>query len=359
MGGVGSFERPGQTLYVGGLPGYSKELEEAVRREFGEWGPLERVYFLRPKGVVFVKYHIRANAEFAKEAMIGQTLSLSGGKNKQTGILNIRWAHEDPNPRIVKKEEYRRREVVTQAILEYQRRKIPFVPSSGYPTLPVVGYPPLPQRLPPFPPSGGLQYPDTNGQYPATSGQSPCTPGQYPDASGQFPDSKLQYPDTTGQYPDTTEQYPDTTGQYPDTSGQYPDTSSQYPDTSSQFPDISGQYPGTSDTIRPNSPVGCMSKSDESGNQKRDRDEDTSGGTDIKAISSRKRKRTKAKKDKAKSTKKHIDDSITATKGAVTSEETEGGAEGSGSGSRIVLPDAAASISVLGMDGYASDSDSS
>jgi len=126
MGGVGSFDKASMTLYVGGLPINHKGVEAAVAREFGEWGVIARVTYLKQKGCCFVKYTLRASAEFAKEAMIGQTIALSspcsgatsaavsskpGAKRRRsklssassssqrTGILNIRWATDDPNPR--------------------------------------------------------------------------------------------------------------------------------------------------------------------------------------------------------------------------------------------------------------------
>jgi hypothetical protein len=43
------------------------------------------------KGAAFVRYKHLANAEFAKEAMMNQ--SLEGNE-----VLNIRWATDDPHP---------------------------------------------------------------------------------------------------------------------------------------------------------------------------------------------------------------------------------------------------------------------
>lgn len=41
--------------------------------------------------IAFPRYRLRTSAEFAKEAMQGQTLD-------ESEILSIRWAHDDPNP---------------------------------------------------------------------------------------------------------------------------------------------------------------------------------------------------------------------------------------------------------------------
>ena len=101
-----------------------------VRRHFTEFGdiyrrtpPLSPPPFLRPglaltsslpsyhlscapvnilptRGVAFVTYHSELSAQFAKEAMSNQ--SLDSGE-----ILNVRWATEDPNPGMIKKEKRR------------------------------------------------------------------------------------------------------------------------------------------------------------------------------------------------------------------------------------------------------------
>ena len=95
MGGVGSFMQPCRTLYVGGIlqEKYknNEELEEACWRHFGEWGELENINIVHRLSVAFPRYRLRTSAEFAKEAMAQQ--SLEHGE-----ILNIRWAHDDPNP---------------------------------------------------------------------------------------------------------------------------------------------------------------------------------------------------------------------------------------------------------------------
>lgn len=90
MGGIGSFERRCQTLYVGNL-GVNDYMEEICRAHFGEWGEIEYINILQQKGVAFIQYRNILNAEFAKEAMHGQTLESSE-------IVNVRWATEDPNP---------------------------------------------------------------------------------------------------------------------------------------------------------------------------------------------------------------------------------------------------------------------
>jgi len=93
MGGVGTFSRDNRTLYIGGIRRVKGvDLQELVARNFIEWGELESVRVIWDKSIAFVRYKLRAAAEFAKEAMADQSL---GYKE----ILNVRWANEDPNPR--------------------------------------------------------------------------------------------------------------------------------------------------------------------------------------------------------------------------------------------------------------------
>ncbi|KAJ2965145.1 hypothetical protein NQZ79_g110 [Umbelopsis isabellina] len=90
MGGVGSFNFDNRTLYVGRVT-VSDDMEEIVRRHFSEWGPIESIKVLKRRGVAFVTYEMRSNAEFAKEAMKYQSLD-------NNEMINIRWASDDPNP---------------------------------------------------------------------------------------------------------------------------------------------------------------------------------------------------------------------------------------------------------------------
>jgi RNA recognition motif-containing protein len=88
MGGVGGFIRENRTLYVGRIA-ISQDTENVIRRQFGQFGPLERVRILKNRGVAFVTYKTRANAEFAREAMMNQNL-------ENNEIINVRWATADP-----------------------------------------------------------------------------------------------------------------------------------------------------------------------------------------------------------------------------------------------------------------------
>jgi RNA recognition motif-containing protein len=80
MGGVGGFSTTNKTLYIGRITNVS---ESVVRKHFGLWGEIARIHILRQRGVAFVDYKSRASAEFAKEAMMNQSLD-----NKET--INVR-----------------------------------------------------------------------------------------------------------------------------------------------------------------------------------------------------------------------------------------------------------------------------
>ncbi|CAG8773639.1 33449_t:CDS:2, partial [Gigaspora margarita] len=127
MGGVGSFNRENRTLYVGYIH-INPDMEEIVRKHFGEWGEIEKVKILKDKGVAFVTYMSSLNAEFAKEAMSNQSLDHNEVRIRidetatniiflqyyqyplqlsDSLIYIIRWATDDPNPRA--KAEYKRK----------------------------------------------------------------------------------------------------------------------------------------------------------------------------------------------------------------------------------------------------------
>ncbi len=95
MDGVGSFTNPSRSLYVGGIVKSEykdqKEVEDALWKHFAEWGEVEHINFVPRISAAFVRYRLRTNCEFAKEAMSNQALD-----GKET--LVVKWAHDDPNP---------------------------------------------------------------------------------------------------------------------------------------------------------------------------------------------------------------------------------------------------------------------
>ncbi|CAO3647754.1 unnamed protein product [Cunninghamella blakesleeana] len=84
MGGVGGFASTNRTLYVGRITDVN---EEKVRKHFSLWGEIARIHLLKGRGVAFIEYKSRANAEFAKEAMMSQSLD-------HNETINVRWATE-------------------------------------------------------------------------------------------------------------------------------------------------------------------------------------------------------------------------------------------------------------------------
>jgi hypothetical protein len=112
MGGVGSFSRENRTLYIGGLRNArGGNIEEDVIKAFAEWGDLEHVRVIGSKSIAFVRYRLRAGAEFAKEAMADSSFG-------HDEVLNIRWANEDPNPSLKRKVDREMQEKGADAILQ-------------------------------------------------------------------------------------------------------------------------------------------------------------------------------------------------------------------------------------------------
>ncbi len=89
MMGVGSFEKEGKNLYVGNITN-SPDAERIVAKHFSEWGEIEHIRMLTGRGIAFVRFRHRCSAEFAKEAMFGQSLD-------HNEILLVKWANDDPN----------------------------------------------------------------------------------------------------------------------------------------------------------------------------------------------------------------------------------------------------------------------
>ncbi|GAA5861232.1 hypothetical protein JCM8547_008527 [Rhodosporidiobolus lusitaniae] len=99
MGGVGSFNRQNRTLYIGRIK-ETRHTAEDVEEAFSEFGEIERIRILTNRGVAFVTYAYELQAQFAKEAMMHQSLV-------SDEVLNVRWATEDPNPAAARAEQQR------------------------------------------------------------------------------------------------------------------------------------------------------------------------------------------------------------------------------------------------------------
>lgn len=102
MSGVGNINRDNRTLFISGV--YTPDLAEnngiaaynSCMSHFSLFGPIEHISVKTKHSCVFIRYKYRVNAEFAKIAMSDQSLD----HNEQ---LNIRWAHDDPNPGAIKR----------------------------------------------------------------------------------------------------------------------------------------------------------------------------------------------------------------------------------------------------------------
>lgn len=96
MGGVGTFTRECRTLFVSDLKMVEsqnpmKEMVRIIYENFSPWGEVEDINYIATKGTCFIRYEHRCFAEFAKEAMVDQ--SLVGEE-----IIRVKWAYDDPNP---------------------------------------------------------------------------------------------------------------------------------------------------------------------------------------------------------------------------------------------------------------------
>ncbi|CDU26302.1 related to CWC2-involved in mRNA splicing [Sporisorium scitamineum] len=84
--------------------------ERVVRRHFSEWGEIDRLRVLTGRSCAFVTYKYEANAQFAKEAMLNQSLD-------HNEIINVRWASDDPNPAAQKRNQEQMRRAGERAIM--------------------------------------------------------------------------------------------------------------------------------------------------------------------------------------------------------------------------------------------------
>ncbi|EFC46840.1 predicted protein [Naegleria gruberi] len=128
MSGVGSFNRDCRTLYVSGFKYVSGvDYEEVLLRHFKEWGEVEYIRAFPEKCYAFVKYKNRLCAEFAKEAMLGQSLD-------NDDIIHIRWSADDPNPLATKRHEQEMKNKIKESLEEKKisTTSLPFHYPEGY-----------------------------------------------------------------------------------------------------------------------------------------------------------------------------------------------------------------------------------
>lgn len=108
MTGAGSFNKINRTLYVAGIH-TTKNVELVLTKHFQEFGPIERINVLQGKACAFITFKLESTAQFAKEAMLCQSLD-------HEEVLDIRWARPDPNPEAQKKEKRRLEEMAMETV---------------------------------------------------------------------------------------------------------------------------------------------------------------------------------------------------------------------------------------------------
>jgi hypothetical protein len=110
MAGVGSFNRDCRTLYVINMKNNpDMNMEEVVIKHFKEFGKLEYVKVFQDRCYSFLKYELRACAEFAKEALQNQSLD-------SDECIKIKWSTDDPNPMNQEREMIEKRKKLKQTI---------------------------------------------------------------------------------------------------------------------------------------------------------------------------------------------------------------------------------------------------
>jgi len=122
MSGVGSFNRDCRTLYVINMKNIPElNMEEVVIRHFKEFGKLEYVKVFQERCYAFLKYELRACAEFAKIAMQGQNLDADE-------CIKVKWSTDDPNPMNMEREILEKRKKLKTTIEEkgVSTKNLPF-----------------------------------------------------------------------------------------------------------------------------------------------------------------------------------------------------------------------------------------
>ncbi|SPR01990.1 unnamed protein product (mitochondrion) [Plasmodiophora brassicae] len=162
MGGIGCFSKECKTLYIGNIPiDAIPDTYAKLAKHFGVFGPIEQINVKPKHGCCFVRFVYRASAEFAKVAMAEQALD---GEEQ----LNVRWAYEDPNPRVIK-----------QVQAEKEQRVVDALRNAGYSqdmaryNAPASYRPSGPQQQQGAYPADPYAYPDTSGQYAGDAYQDP------------------------------------------------------------------------------------------------------------------------------------------------------------------------------------------
>lgn len=131
MDGVGSFNKTNRTLFVGGLH-ISDKIDAKLKKQFLEFGDVERMRVLPAKACAFITFRTEPQAQFAKEAMQNQSLD-------ENDVLVIRWANDDPNMEAQLEEKKRLEQLAIKTVRDLLREKE---------AVPVVEEPEEPQEQP-------------------------------------------------------------------------------------------------------------------------------------------------------------------------------------------------------------------
>jgi hypothetical protein len=137
MGGVGTFTKECRSLFVSDLKMVDtanpvKEMVRILYENFSPWGEIEDINYIPAKATCFIRFSHRCSAEFAKEAMMGQ--SLVGEE-----ILTVKWAYDDPNP-MNKKRTERENENRFLSLYNTKQENLKKIMSKGSHALPNVDY---------------------------------------------------------------------------------------------------------------------------------------------------------------------------------------------------------------------------
>ena len=127
-GGIGVFTKECRTIYVYDLKKVEtknpvKDMVRIIYENFSPWGEIENINYIHVKSACYIKYSHRCSAEFAKEAMMRQ--SLVGEE-----ILSIKWAYNETDPELKKIREREEENLFVGAVqkkaVEYQESNVDY-----------------------------------------------------------------------------------------------------------------------------------------------------------------------------------------------------------------------------------------
>ena len=95
-GGIGVFTKECRTLLVSDLKKIEtknpiRDMVKLIYSNFSPWGEIEDINYIPMKSLCYIRYAHRCFAEYAKEAMMKQSLV-------SEEIITIKWAYDEPNP---------------------------------------------------------------------------------------------------------------------------------------------------------------------------------------------------------------------------------------------------------------------